>query len=113
MSALQLAKLIESLPEKMKAQVKPDGKAGDVDPTQVVRDNATEQAPRGDVIAKVEQLSRNTSNRGHRQTLSRRNLPQELGSGRDDLSCGRERQNRPAQEETPGSRVVVQIPPAE
>ena len=42
MSSSQLAKLIESLPEKMKAQVKPDGKAGDTDPTQVVRDYAAE-----------------------------------------------------------------------
>ncbi|MBK8277795.1 MAG: hypothetical protein IPK92_18800 [Nitrospira sp.] len=57
LAPVQLAKLIESLPEKMKSQVKADGKAGDTDPKQVVRDYAEEhQLSENDTIAKVDAL---------------------------------------------------------
>jgi tetratricopeptide (TPR) repeat protein len=53
----QLAKLLESLPEKMKSQVKVDGKAGDTDPKQVVRDYAEEHhLSENEAVAKVDAL---------------------------------------------------------
>ena len=54
---VQLAKLIESLPEKLKSQVKADGKAGDTDPKQVVRDYAKEhQLSENETLENVDAL---------------------------------------------------------
>ncbi|HMS83268.1 MAG TPA: hypothetical protein PKD12_06430 [Nitrospira sp.] len=57
LAPLQLAKLVESLPEKMKSQVKADGKAGDTDPKQIVRDYAEEhQLSENEVLNNVDAL---------------------------------------------------------
>jgi tetratricopeptide (TPR) repeat protein len=57
LSPAQLDKLLESLPEKLKNQVKSDGKEGEADPTQVVREYATEHGlPEREVIAQVAAL---------------------------------------------------------
>lgn len=59
LSAAQFDKLLESLPEKLKKQVTPNGKEGDVDPTQVVKEYAaTHSLPEQEVRAKVEELVR-------------------------------------------------------
>jgi hypothetical protein len=53
----QLERFLENLPEKLKSQVKPDGKEGNADPAQVVKEYATEHGlPAGEVIAKVAAL---------------------------------------------------------
>lgn len=57
LSPAQLGKLLESLPEKLKNQIKPDGKEGEADPTQVVREYATDHGlPEREVSVKVEEL---------------------------------------------------------
>lgn len=57
LSSAQLDKLLESLPEKLKSQVKPDGKEGSADPAQVVKAYATEHGlPEGEVSAKIVEL---------------------------------------------------------
>ena len=57
LSPAQLDKLLESLPEKLKSLVKPDGKEGDADPAQVVKEYATEhRLPEGEVVAKMAAL---------------------------------------------------------
>ena len=57
LSPAQLDKLLESLPDKLKGQIKPDGKEGSADPAQVVKDYASEHGlPEGEVNAKVAAL---------------------------------------------------------
>lgn len=59
LSSAQLDKLLESLPEKLKSQVKPDGKEGSADPEQVVKEYANEHGlPEGEVATKVAELVR-------------------------------------------------------
>ncbi|MBS0156770.1 MAG: tetratricopeptide repeat protein, partial [Nitrospira sp.] len=57
LSPAQLDKLLESLPEKLKGLVKPDGKEGEADPAQVVKDFASEHGlPEGEVSVKIVEL---------------------------------------------------------
>ena len=57
LSPAQLDKLLESLPEKLKGQIKPDGKEGEADPTQVVKEYATEHGlPAEEVLPRVAEL---------------------------------------------------------
>ena len=59
LSPAQFHKLLESLPEKLKKQVTPKGKEGEVDPVQVVKEYAaTHGLPEQEVRAKVEALVR-------------------------------------------------------
>jgi tetratricopeptide (TPR) repeat protein len=53
----QLDKILESLPEKLKKQVIPNGKEGEVDPTQVVKEYAANHGlPEQEVRARIEEL---------------------------------------------------------
>ncbi|MBX3324483.1 MAG: hypothetical protein U0223_11395 [Nitrospira sp.] len=57
LSPAQVDKLLESLPEKLKKQVTPNGKDGEADPVQVVKEYAaTHGLPEQEVRAKVEEL---------------------------------------------------------
>lgn len=57
LSPVQVDKLLESLPEKLKKQVTLNGKEGEVDPVQVVKEYAANHGlPEQEVRAKVEEL---------------------------------------------------------
>jgi len=57
LSPAQLERFLENLPEKLKSQVNPDGKAGEVDPERVVKEYATEHGlQEGEVVAKITAL---------------------------------------------------------
>lgn len=63
----QMDKLLESLPEKLKKQVTPKGKDGEVDPAQVVKEYAASHGlPEQEVRAKVEELVRQYEQSGDR-----------------------------------------------
>ncbi|HMS83270.1 MAG TPA: hypothetical protein PKD12_06440 [Nitrospira sp.] len=67
LSEAQLDKILDTLPEKLKKQVSLNGKGGEIDPTQVVKDYAaTHSLPEQEVKAKVEELVRQYEQSGDR-----------------------------------------------
>lgn len=57
LSSAQLDTFLESLPEKLKSHIRPDGKAGEADPSQIVEEYATEHGlPEREVSVKIADL---------------------------------------------------------
>lgn len=67
LSEAQLDEILESLPEKLKKQVSLNGKGGEIDPTQVVKEYAaTHGLPEQEVRTRVEELVRQYEQSGDR-----------------------------------------------